>query len=96
MDNQHSGAARLSARMRGEVQGVGFRYWTLRRAQALGLVGEVRNQPDGSVTVLAEGPRPALDGLLEWLQGPETPGVVQSVDYGFGAADGSFGEFRTG
>ncbi|PIW02177.1 MAG: acylphosphatase, partial [Deltaproteobacteria bacterium CG17_big_fil_post_rev_8_21_14_2_50_51_6] len=44
---------------------------TRRQAQALGLKGWVRNRPDGSVEVLAEGPAHAADKLIEWShQGP--------------------------
>lgn len=43
-------------RIEGRVQGVGFRAWTLRRALARGLSGWVRNERDGSVSVLAAGP----------------------------------------
>ena len=55
----------------GRVQGVGFRYFIVREAEALGLAGWVRNLPDGRVEVLAsgeEGPVDALEGRL-W-QGP--------------------------
>ena len=55
----------------GRVQGVGFRYFVLREAQALGLSGWVRNLPDGRVEVLARG-EPDLVSALEgrlW-QGP--------------------------
>lgn len=48
----------------GRVQGVGFRYFALREAQALGLSGFARNLPDGRVEVLAEGPEAAL-GVFE-------------------------------
>lgn len=47
----------------GRVQGVGFRWFTLRRARALDLRGWVRNNPDGSVEVRAEGHSLALDAL---------------------------------
>jgi acylphosphatase len=39
----------------GRVQGVGYRAWTQLRATALGLVGFVRNRPDGAVEIVAEG-----------------------------------------
>jgi acylphosphatase len=44
----------------GRVQGVGYRYFVLREAEALGVSGYARNQPDGSVEVLAEGGTGAL------------------------------------
>ena len=58
----------LYAIVRGQVQGVNFRSATQAQARRLGLVGWVRNQPDGSVEVLAEGPRAALDKLLAFLR----------------------------
>ena len=46
---------RLEARFTGRVQGVGFRYITHRIAQHYDVVGFVRNMPDGSVQIVAEG-----------------------------------------
>ena len=51
---------RRQYRVTGRVQGVGFRAWTVRRARELRLSGLVRNDPDGSVGVEAEGPADAL------------------------------------
>ncbi len=50
-------------RVEGRVQGVGFRYFVVRRASELGLRGWTRNLYDGSVEVAAAGPEPALDAL---------------------------------
>lgn len=61
----------LHAFVSGRVQGVGFRYFVVRQAQRLALRGYARNESDGSVEVLAQGPRPALERLLAYLrQGP--------------------------
>ncbi len=55
---------RLRARISGRVQGVGFRYFTLRAARLHGVVGWVRNERDGSVLCEAQGDSPALDEFL--------------------------------
>ncbi len=47
---------RWSLKVRGQVQGVGYRAACNRRARELGLSGWVRNCPDGSVAIEAEGP----------------------------------------
>jgi len=61
--------ARLHAIAQGRVQGVYFRDFTSRKAQALGLTGYVKNLSDGrSVEVLAEGDRRALEQLLEHIK----------------------------
>jgi acylphosphatase len=57
----------LHLRIEGRVQGVGFRRFVERTATALGLAGWARNLTDGSVEVLAVGPRAALDTLRERL-----------------------------
>ncbi len=49
------GRARLDATVHGRVQGVGFRYFVVREAEALGLAGWVRNLPDGRVEAVASG-----------------------------------------
>jgi acylphosphatase len=54
-------------RVRGRVQGVGFRAWLLRQADALALRGWACNHADGSVEVEAEGESDALQRLRELL-----------------------------
>ena len=62
---------RAGFRVSGRVQGVGFRWWTLREAKRLGLRGTVRNCPDGTVEIHAAGSEAALARLAERLhQGP--------------------------
>ena len=59
---------RLEATIRGDVQGVGFRWFVVRRASELGLTGWTSNESDGSVRVVAEGPPEALDRLEAHLR----------------------------
>jgi acylphosphatase len=61
----------LHAYVYGRVQGVGYRYFVVQKAHTLALRGYARNESDGSVEVLAQGPRPSLEHLLLYLrQGP--------------------------
>jgi acylphosphatase len=72
-----SGNVRLHAVIEGQVQGVGFRYFVHDSAAALGLTGWVRNRWDGSVEVVAEGRREALNHLLAALyRGPRSAVVT--------------------
>ena len=84
----------LRAVVRGRVQGIGFRDYVLTRARFLGLTGYVRNLPDGrSVEVVAEGARPDLEQLLEYLhQGPRRS-RVDVVDVEWGEPTGAHGHF---
>jgi acylphosphatase len=65
-------AQRLKALVKGEVQGVGFRWAVQRQAGRLGLTGYAENLSDGSVRVEAEGDPDRLDQLEAFLhQGPQ-------------------------
>ena len=64
----------------GQVQGVGFRWFTKRRADELGLVGWARNLPNGDVEVLARGPRVAIDALDEYLRRGPSMARVKGVE----------------
>jgi DNA ligase D-like protein (predicted 3'-phosphoesterase) len=73
-----SGATAVRAVVRGEVQGVGYRDATLRRARRLGVMGWVRNGEDGGVLVHAEGLEPAVDDLVAFLrEGPSAAAVTE-------------------
>lgn len=72
---------RLHVSVRGHVQGVGFRYFVLNAANAMGLSGWVRNCPDGSVEVTAEGEFEALESLLQKLRNGPRMGLVSDVVY---------------
>lgn len=69
------GTGAFSAVVRGRVQGVGFRYSAMREARRLMLCGRVANNPDGTVSVYAEGDAASLERFAAWLKkGP--PGAA--------------------
>ena len=85
--------ARLHAVVKGRVQGVYFRATTQREAVARGLTGWVRNRWDGSVEVVAEGRRAALESFEVFLhQGPPSAQVTH-VEITYSTATGEFSGF---
>jgi acylphosphatase len=85
--------ARLDASVSGRVQGVGFRYFVLREAMALGLDGWVANTSDGSVRCVAEGPRDDLESLLRRLEQGPAAAIVDRVSAAWMPATGTLGRF---
>ncbi len=85
---------RLTARVHGHVQGVGFRFFVRRQASALGLSGFVRNLADGSVEAVAEGQRAALQQFLNELERGPIGADVERVDAAWTAAEGMTGTFQ--
>ena len=69
--------------MRGDVQGVGFRWWSRDQLARLGLTGSATNLTDGSVEVVARGDAAALDRFVASVRGPHAPGRVESVEVGY-------------
>lgn len=84
--------ARVNVVVTGKVQGVFFRASTLERAQSLNLTGWVKNLPDGSVEILAEGTRYALEDLVAWCRQGPSEAEVSDV---FPRWQKYQGEFRT-
>ncbi len=69
-------------RVLGRVQGVGYRWWARTEATALGLSGNVRNEADGSVTVVVRGPEEAVSTLRERLaKGPPFARVLSVAPF---------------
>ena len=67
----------IQARVTGRVQGVSYRWYTQEQARRLGVHGWVRNEPDGSVLLHAEGDDDAVDALVEWCRtGPSMAKVA--------------------
>ncbi len=86
--------SRLHALVDGSVQGVGFRAFVIDHAQSLGLKGWVRNLYDGRVEVMAEGPRAALEKLLEKLRLGPRSAFVTEVEKEWLPATGEFKNFN--
>jgi len=85
---------RLSARITGRVQGVGFRNFTQTTARRLGVAGWVRNEADGSVRLEAEGPRDQLDELLDAVHEGPRMARVEDVTADWADATDEFETFR--
>ena len=88
-----AGHQRLRAVVSGRVQGVGFRYFVLRRGQELGLDGWVRNLSTGQVEFVAEGPAESLRKLLAAVRQGPPMSWVQSVTEDWSAARGDLSSF---
>jgi acylphosphatase len=84
-------AVRMTARLRGRVQGVGLRWFVRRTARNLGLTGHAVNLADGTVEVVAEGSRDSCEGLVDILRGRGTPGRVDQVVVEWSEATGVLG-----
>jgi acylphosphatase len=67
-------------RIRGRVQGVGYRWWAVGEARRLGLDGWVRNRTDGSVELHAAGAPEALDALAEACRLGPSGARVEEID----------------
>lgn len=85
---------RLSARITGRVQGVGFRNFTQTTARRLEVAGWVRNEADGSVRLEAEGPRDQLDELLDAVHEGPRMARVEDVTADWADATDEFETFR--
>lgn len=85
---------RLTAKIRGRVQGVSFRYNARRTAQMYGLTGWVRNEPDNSVMVVAEGTEDELKLFEQFLHRGPQGAMVKSVERTWSDASGEFSDFE--
>lgn len=85
---------RVRALVTGSVQGVGFRYFVLRTARAAGLSGFVKNLRDGSVEVVAEGPREELERLARNISEGPGRGCVKDVRLKWSESTGEFESFE--
>lgn len=85
---------RLTVRIEGRVQGVGMRWWVAGRARDLGLSGAATNLDDGSVEVVAQGPRDACEALLAAFD-DDPPGHLGSLEHRWSEPTDEPAGFRT-
>lgn len=86
--------ARLEAVVHGRVQGVGFRYYTLRVATGLGLRGWVANESSGRVRLVAEGQEAGLERLLDAVREGPPGAYVDRVEDTWPAPTGTLPPFE--
>ncbi|UIO99265.1 acylphosphatase [Halobaculum sp. CBA1158] len=72
----------------GRVQGVYYRNTTRETARERGIDGWVRNLDDGRVEVAFEGPREAVEGMVEWCHTGSPRAVVEDVTVEYGDPEG--------
>ena len=70
----------IHVRIRGLVQGVGFRAWTQHQAELHGLEGWARNRRDGSVEAVFAGPSAVVDAMLKACRQGPRGSRVEGVD----------------
>ena len=85
---------RIIIQIFGLVQGVFFRYSTRKIARHLGLTGIVKNLPDGSVYVEAEGPEDKLLELLKFCRRGPKSARVDNVEYKYEPFQSKFKGFE--
>lgn len=86
--------ARVELFIGGRVQGVFYRASAREEADRLGLVGEVRNLPDGRVHAVAEGPRDLVREFIEWCRKGPPAAQVEEVEERWHEPCGGFSSFR--
>lgn len=86
-------ATRYSITFAGTVQGVGFRYTTVNIAQRFNVAGWVRNEPDGSVTCVAEGQPEELDKFVAAIK-QNMEGYISDTRIAASDATGEFSGFQ--
>jgi acylphosphatase len=85
---------RITAIARGRVQGIGYRYFVTGCAHETGVIGYVRNQPDGTVQIVAEGTRENLNLFTRLIRADQDPSIlVENLDITPGEATGEFTQF---
>ena len=77
----------------GDVQGIGFRFSTIQVARDLKLTGWVRNNPESTVEIIAEGEEESLENLIAWAKEGPKPAKVANVKIDWQKPTGDFDSF---
>jgi acylphosphatase len=85
---------RVHLKIHGKVQGVFFRATAKAKAGELGLVGWVRNNPEGSVEIIAEGHREDLESYITWCNSGPTNSRVDHVSVEWSDYEEEFEDFK--
>ena len=93
MPGRETSRQSLHARVEGMVQGVGFRYSTVRQGRRLELGGYVRNLPNGMVEIVAEGELDRLQQLERWLHRGPPGAYVRRVESHYSPYQGVYRSF---
>ena len=80
--------------VQGVVQGVGYRFFVLNQARLFDIKGYVRNLPDGSVEVVAEGEKGMVKDFVDRLRIGPLSAHVTGIDVKWYDEDSGFTEFR--
>lgn len=67
-------------RVRGRVQGVGYRYACVQQARALGITGWVRNRMDDSVEAMLQGSPEQLERMCDWMNNDMPAALVEAME----------------
>lgn len=85
---------RIILKIYGRVQLVLYRDSSRRKARKLGLTGWVKNESDGTVLLVAEGPEKELKELIQWCYNGPILARVDKIDIQWGEATGEFKKFE--
>jgi acylphosphatase len=76
----HKNMRRIHIWVKGIVQGVGFRYFAIRKAREVGVTGWVKNSPDGGVEIVAEGEKWQLEEFTEIVKIGPSHSTITAVE----------------
>ncbi len=79
--------------IKGRVQGVFYRDWTLQKAKALGLTGWVKNLEDGRVEAVFEGPKATVEEMIRQSRQGSVLAKVEHVDALWEEPTGEYSSF---